>query len=71
MKRKQISFRVTEDQNRMVDELARLSNCSRNELLVGLIVGQYDKINGNPEVKKLMEQMKVFADQLKLASEGR
>lgn len=71
MAKKQISIRVTEEQDRMIDEMSRLSNCSRNELIVGFIVGQYDKINGNPEVKKLMELMKQFADQLKLASEGR
>jgi hypothetical protein len=54
----------------MLDELAKITQLGRNEVLTNLIVGEYDRINGNPAVKQLMEQMNQLAVQMKEYAEG-
>lgn len=68
--RKQLMFRVTAEQRKMIEELALLSNQSINDVLIGLVVGEYDKIKGNPAVLELMEQMRNISEQMKAYSKG-
>jgi len=55
--RKIVNFRVTPEQERMLDELTMTMGQSRNEYLVSLITEEYDRIKGNPELMHMIEQM--------------
>lgn len=71
MARKQVAFRVTDEQDRMLEELARITQKTRNDVIVDLIVGEYDRINGNPELKKLIEKMNEVSEQVKKYTAGK
>ena len=68
--RKQVAFRVTEEQRKMIEELALVTNQTINDVLVSLVVGEYDRIHGNPAMKKLLEQMQQISEQMKEYSKG-
>lgn len=70
MARKLTTLRLTEEQDKMLDELAAITQQGRNEVITNLIVGEHDRINGNPAVKQLMEQMNLLANQMKEYAEG-
>lgn len=70
MPRKQSVVRLTEEQDKMLDELSNLTNQSRNDVITALIIAEYDKINGNPEAKKLFEQFKFMQEQMQLYVAG-
>lgn len=69
--RKQVSFRITEEQGFMLSELARITQQTKTEVVSGLIVGEYDRINGNPMAKQIIEQMNQLAEQMKNLTEGK
>lgn len=53
-----ITFRAPVSVIEQLDELCRLSGVKRGDFLINAITLEYDKVNGNPELKKLLEQMR-------------
>lgn len=53
-----LTFRLPVDVLEMLDELCGLSGVKRGELIVTLVVAEYDKYNGNPKLQELMRQMR-------------
>lgn len=64
MPRKQVNFRVTEDQDKKLDEIATAMGVPRNEVLVGMIEAEHERIMGNPKLLQIIEQMKQLKEQL-------
>jgi hypothetical protein len=69
--RKQTIIRLTDDQEHKLDALAQITNQSKNEVIIGLITGEYDRINGNPQMKELLKKMSELADQMKEYQQGK
>jgi hypothetical protein len=61
----QITFRAHREVIRQLDELCAMSGMKRSEFIANAIVSQYDKINGNPQLKKMLEQMKEIVETMK------
>ena len=67
-----ISFRMSKDVVSKLDELCSIYNMSRRQVIETLIVGEYDKYQGNPKVKEIAEQVKILSDKIKeFASSGK
>lgn len=60
-----ITFRCDVSVADMLDEICRLSGMKRGEFLISVITSQYDKINGNPQLKHMLDQMREIADTMK------
>lgn len=64
--RKQISFRGDDDLIQKIEELCQLTGIpSRQELITNLILSEYDRWKGNPQLLAIVEQMKQLESQLK------
>ena len=50
---------------RQLDELCAMSGIKRSEFFINAICAEYDKVNGNPQLKKMLEQMKQIAETMK------
>lgn len=61
----QITFRAPASVVAQLDEICRMSGMKRSEFIVSAITSEYDKINGNPQMKKMLEQMRQIADAMK------
>lgn len=61
----QVSFRCPVPVLVQLDELCRMSGVKRSEFFVNAIISEYDKIQGNPQLKKMMEQMRQIAETMK------
>lgn len=48
-----------------LDEICRMMGIKRSEFLITAITSEYDKLQGNPKMKEMLEQMKQIADTLK------
>lgn len=48
-----------------LDELCRMMGVKRSEFLITAITSEYDKLQGNPKIKEMLEQMKNIADTVK------
>lgn len=48
-----------------LDELCRLMGIKRSEFLISAITSEYDKMQGNPKMKEMLEQFKQIADTMK------
>ena len=67
-----ISVRMSKDVVSKLDELCSIYNMSRRQVIETLIVGEYDKYQGNPKVKEISEQVKILSDKIKeFASSGK
>lgn len=60
--KKQLGIRLNEETVEHLDELARLMNASRATMLETLIEAEYDRVQGNPRAKALLEALRAFAD---------
>lgn len=56
-KKEQISFRIPVSVLAQLDEMCKLSNTKRSELVINLITVEYDKLQGNPKVKEIIQKM--------------
>ena len=66
-----ITFRAPIAVIEQLDELCKLSGIKRSQFLISAITTEYDKVNGNPEVKKLLEQMRQLNEAMKkMTSDG-
>lgn len=63
-KRKMIAFRSTEEIDSKLAEIEAAMSMTRQDVLNGLIVAEYDRIKGNPELMKIIEQMNRLKDQV-------
>lgn len=68
--RKQIAFRTTEEIDKKLSELETAMSMTRQDILNGLIVAEYDKIKGNPEIMKLLEKMNELKSHLETYTKG-
>lgn len=70
--RKLIAFRGDDDLIRKIDELCKLTGLqTRQDLFTNLILSEYDKWMGNPQLIAIVEQMKLLESQLKEFDESR
>lgn len=61
----QITFRAPAEVIRQLDELCAMSGIKRSEFFINAICAEYDKVNGNPQLKKMLEQMREIAETMK------
>lgn len=61
----QITFRAPTEVIRQLDEMCSMSGIKRSEFFINAISSEYDKINGNPQLKKMLEQMRQIAETMK------
>lgn len=70
MARKQTAFRFTPEVDQKLNEIAKVMGMTRNDVVVNWIQTEYDKIMGNPELLKIIEQMNALKEQLELYGKG-
>lgn len=61
----QITFRAPKEVIRQLDELCKIQGIKRGEFLISAITTEYDKMQGNPMLKEMMEQMRKIAETMK------
>ena len=62
---KQTAFRMSLDTIERLDFLCSMLNVNRTEFVVSMIHREYDNYVGNPELQKVLAQMKDLESQLK------
>lgn len=60
-----ITFRAPTYVVDQLDELCSMSRVKRSEFIIACITSEYDKVNGNPKLKEIMEQFRAISDQMK------
>lgn len=60
-----VTFRCDVAVADQLDEICRMLDIKRSEFLISAITSEYDKMNGNPQMKTMLEQMKQIADTMK------
>lgn len=60
-----ITTRMPVDVVDKLDKICSLTKQKRSEFLIGIINAEYDRINGNPELKSLLSQMSELSEKLK------
>ena len=60
-----VTFRAPTEVVRQLDELCAMSGIKRSEFFINAICAEYEKVNGNPQLKKMLEQMKQIAETMK------
>lgn len=60
-----VTFRCDVAVANQLDELCRMMGIRRSEFLISAITSQYDKMQGNPKMKEMLEQFKQIADTMK------
>lgn len=46
-----------------LDELCKVSGCSRSQFFAACVNTEYDNLQGNPKLKNLLQQMKLLQAQ--------
>ena len=65
MATKQTAFRFSDEVLEKMDFLCSLTGNTRTSLLASMVCTEYDKYQGNPELQKLIAQMKDIERQMK------
>lgn len=60
-----VTFRCDVAVADQLDELCRMMGIKRSEFLITAITSEYDKLQGNPKMKEMLEQMKHIAETMK------
>lgn len=60
-----ITVRFRDTQLEKLDALAQLSGSTRSEVLQEIVEAQYDKINGNPQLKQAMQKLRDIQEQVR------
>lgn len=60
-----VTFRCDVAVADQLDEICRMLGIKRSEFLITAITSEYDKLQGNPKMKEMLEQMKQIADTMK------
>ena len=62
---KLVSFRVGYEEIAMLGELSKLYKKSKTLILLQLIRGEYDKVQGNPQLKMMIKKLQEIEGQMK------
>jgi len=62
---KLVSFRFEYEEIEMLDELSKLYKKSKSLILRQLVRGEYDKVQGNPQLKMMIEKLQEIEGQMK------
>ena len=65
MATKSTGFRFSDDVLEKMDFLCSLTGNTRTSLLASLVCAEYDRYQGNPELQRLLAQMKDMERQMK------
>ena len=65
MATKQTAFRFSDEVLEKMDFLCTVTGDTRTSLLASMVCTEYDKYQGNPELQKLIAQMKDLERQMK------
>ena len=65
MATKSTGFRFSDDVLEKMDFLCSLTGNTRTSLLASMVCAEYDRYQGNPELQKLLAQMKDMERQMK------
>lgn len=60
-----VTFRCDVAVADQLDEICRMVGIKRSEFLITAITSEYDKLQGNPKMKEMLDQMKKIADTMK------
>lgn len=60
-----VTFRCDVAVADQLDEICRMMGIKRSEFLITAITSEYDKLQGNPKMKEMLDQMKMIADTMK------
>ena len=60
-----VTFRCDVAVAEQLDELCRMIGIKRSEFLISAITSEYDKMQGNPKLMEMMEQMRQITDTMK------
>lgn len=60
-----VTFRCDVKVAEQLDELCKIMGIKRSEFLITAITTEYDKMQGNPKLKEMMEQMRMIAETMK------
>jgi predicted transcriptional regulator len=60
-----VTFRCEDAVAEQLDEICRLSGMKRGDFLISAITAEYDRLQGNPQMKKMLEQMRQIAETMK------
>lgn len=60
-----VTFRCDVAVADQLDEICRMIGIKRSEFLITAITSEYDKLQGNPKMKEMLDQMKKIADTMK------
>ena len=58
-----VTFRCDVAVADQLDELCRMMGIKRSEFLISAITSEYDKMQGNPKLKDMLEQLKQMTGQ--------
>lgn len=64
----QVAFRCPDYILAQLDELCQFSGTTRGQFFIECISSEYDKLQGNPKLKEMLETMKQLAEQAKALS---
>ena len=62
---KQTAFRFSDEVLEKMDFLCSLTGNTRTSLLASMVCAEYDRYHGNPELQRLLAQMKDMERQVK------
>ena len=65
MATKQTAFRFSDEVLEKMDFLCALTGNTRTSLLASMVCAEYDRYQGNPELQRLLAQMKDMERQMK------
>ena len=65
MATKSTGFRFSDDVLEKMDFLCSLTGNTRTSLLASMVCAEYDRYQGNPELQRLLSQMKDMERQMK------
>ena len=60
-----ITMRLPNETARQLDELCQAYNCKRSEFVIAQIQAQYDKLQGSPVFKQMLDSMNALTAKLK------
>lgn len=60
-----ITFRISDDDVKRFDFVCSVYGLKRGDFILNCIRSEYDKINGNPQLKKMIEQMRELSEAVK------
>lgn len=60
-----VTFRCDLSVVDQLDEICKLSGIKRSEFLIGAITAEYDRLQGNPKMKEMLEQLRAISVTMK------